>query len=36
VEIVERIRGVQHFATVAGLIEAIREDERQGRRILGC
>jgi riboflavin kinase / FMN adenylyltransferase len=35
VEIVERIRDILPFSSVEGLIEAIREDERVGRRILG-
>ena len=35
VEMVERIRAVQHFDSVDALIEAIREDERRGRAILG-
>lgn len=35
VEVVERIRDVQPFSSVPLLIEAIREDERRGRAILG-
>jgi riboflavin kinase/FMN adenylyltransferase len=35
VELVQRIRDIQPFTTVPALVEAIREDERVGRRILG-
>ena len=35
VEMVERIRDILPFSSVEALIEAIREDERVGRRILG-
>ena len=35
VEVVDRIRDILPFPSVAALIEAIRGDERDGRRILG-
>jgi riboflavin kinase / FMN adenylyltransferase len=35
VEVVERIRGIEPFASPAALVEAMRADERAGRRILG-
>ena len=35
VEVVERIRGIGHFASAEALVEAIREDERVGRGMLG-
>jgi riboflavin kinase / FMN adenylyltransferase len=35
VEVVDRIRDVEHFDSVEALIAAIREDERRGRIILG-
>lgn len=35
VEVVERIRDIRPFTTVEGLVEAIRDDERVGRRIFG-
>ncbi|HEX6042695.1 bifunctional riboflavin kinase/FAD synthetase [Longimicrobium sp.] len=35
VEVVDRIRDIRPFASVKALIEAIRGDERDGRRMLG-
>jgi riboflavin kinase/FMN adenylyltransferase len=35
VELVERIRDIVPFHSVEALVEAIRDDERVGRRILG-
>jgi riboflavin kinase / FMN adenylyltransferase len=35
VEVVERIRGILPFTSSAALVEAMRADERAGRRILG-
>jgi riboflavin kinase/FMN adenylyltransferase len=36
VELVQRLRDIYPFTTVPALIEAIREDERKGRQILGA
>ena len=35
VEVVDRIRDIRPFPSVEALIDAIRGDERDGRRILG-
>lgn len=35
VEVVDRIRGIEPFASAEALVEAMRADERAGRRILG-
>lgn len=35
VEVVRRLRGIQHFASVDALVEAMRADERAGREVLG-
>ena len=34
VEVIERIRGIEHFTSVEALMEAMRADERRGREIL--
>ncbi len=35
VDVVERIRDIRPFASAQALVEAMRGDERAGRRILG-
>jgi FAD synthase len=35
VEVIERIREVRHYDSIEALVEAIRDDERRGREILG-
>jgi riboflavin kinase / FMN adenylyltransferase len=36
VEVVRRLRGIRHFASVDALVAAMREDERAGRALLGA